>query len=304
MNEQVFRAATQAPPCGRWAQITLGVAVLTIFVPGTVQARPAERSRSQNVQRVHVANGLLTINVHEVHLSMLLEEIARQSGLALEGQASIAEWITVQFQQIRLEEGLRVIVDGQSYTLEYSLVTRNEGDIARVPTRLWIFRKGGGSRASRGPVDHEAQANLANVSIGLPRLRAVLEGADDRWDKWDATEALAERNSEVALPLLRFALADQDEDVRLAGVDALATLGGEGAAEALEIELRDRESWIREEAIEALEAVGGDRAAKSLVITLQDEDAKLRQQAVDVLGKLGSPTALQLLEHAWAVDKR
>ena len=186
MNEQVFRAATQVPPCGRWARMTLGVSVLAVFGRGTVQARPAKRSRSQNVQRVHVANGLLTINVHEAPLSTLLEEIARHSGLALEGQASIAEWITVQFQQIKLEEGLRVILEGQSYALEYLLVTHNEGNIARVPTRLWIFRKGGGSRASRGPVDHEAQANLANVNIGLPRLRAVLRLAailSGRWSR-------------------------------------------------------------------------------------------------------------------------
>ena len=134
MNAQGFRAAPQVPPCGKRARITLGVAVLAVFVPGTVQARLAERGRSQNVQLVHVANGLLTINVHEVPLSKLLKEIARHSGLALQGQASIAEWITVQFQQVRLEDGLRSILDGQSYALEYSLVTSDEDHIDLPPT--------------------------------------------------------------------------------------------------------------------------------------------------------------------------
>ena len=209
MHEQVLRAATRVPAGAKWARMIFGVALLAVFVPGAVQARTAERSRSQNAQLVHVANGLLTIDVHEASLRKLLEEVARQSGLTVEGQASIAEWITVQFQEIRLEEGLRLLLDDQSYALEYSLLTRGEGNIARVPTRLWIFRKGGGSRASSGSVGHEAQANLGNVSIDLPRLRAVLEGADDdRWDKWDAIEALAEsEHAEAALPLLRFALA-------------------------------------------------------------------------------------------------
>ena len=286
--------------------MTLGVVVLAVFVSGAAQAQPTESERSQNVQLVRVANGLLTLDVHEALLSDLIEEIARQSGLVLEGQTSLIERITAQFQQMRLDEALRVVLDGQSYALEYSLVAGDGGGLGRIPTRLRIFRREGGSRASSGPANHEDQANLGNVSIDLPRLAAVLEGPDDgdgQFDKWDAIEALGESGqAEGALPLLRFALADQDEDVRQAAVEALATLGGAGAAEALEIALRDQESWIREEAIEALEAIGGDRAAQSLVVALQDEDADLREQAVEALGELGGPTALQLLEYAWAAD--
>ena len=220
---------------------TLGVALLAAVVAGTVDARPAGRGRSQNVQLVHVSGGLLTVNVHEVPLSTLLEEIARHGGLALEGQASLAGRITVQFRQIRLEDGLRSILQGQSYALEYSLKTRDRSDIARVPTRLRVFGKAGGSRASSGPVEREAQASLGRLRVDLPRVRAVLGGADDVWDKWDAIAALAEsEHSAVALPLLRVALADQDEDMRLAAVEALAALGGDGAAAALEIALRDQ----------------------------------------------------------------
>ncbi|MCH7749745.1 MAG: HEAT repeat domain-containing protein [Acidobacteria bacterium] len=84
-------------------------------------------------------------------------------------------------------------------------------------------------------------------------MRAVLESADDPWDREDAVEALAESEQpDVAVPLLRMALTDRDEYVRLSAVEALATLGGDGAAEALELALRDEHSVIREEAIETL----------------------------------------------------
>ena len=285
--------------------MTLCVALLAVFLPFAAQAQPTESERSQNAQLVHAANGLLTLDVHEASLSDLLKEIARKSGLALEGQASLTERVTAQFQQMRLDEALRVVLDGQSYALEYSLVAPAGGGVTRVPTRLRIFQ-GGGSGASSGPGGRELEENLDNTSIDLPRLASVLEGADDvdgLFDKWDAIEALGESEpSEGGLPLLRFALADQDEDVRLAAVEALATFGGEGAAAALEIALRDQEDSIREEAIDALEAVGGERAEQSLAIALQDKDAFLREQAVEALGELGGPTALQLLEYAWAAD--
>ena len=155
--------------------MSLCVALLAVFVPGTVYARPVERGRSQNAQLVRVANGLVTIDVHEAPLSDLLEEITRQTGLALEGQASLTDRVTAQFQQMSLDEALRVVLDGQSYALEYSLVAPDGGDTARVPTRLRIFQKGGGSRASSGPGGHELEENLDNVSIDLGDVPAAVE---------------------------------------------------------------------------------------------------------------------------------
>ena len=73
--------------------LIFGVALLAAFMCGArvPQARPAEPERTPGAQLVHVANGLLTVNVRETSLKELLEEIARQSGLVLEGEASIAD---------------------------------------------------------------------------------------------------------------------------------------------------------------------------------------------------------------------
>ena len=279
---------------------------LTALIPacGALQARPTEPEHSQGVRLIHFADGLLTVNVRDARLSELLEEIARQSGLALQGHRSLADPITVELRQRPLEEGLRVILDDQSYALEYSLERRDEDrEIPRVPKGLAIFPKREHSDAQRGGVDHGGEAGLGDVSIDIPRLSGVLESSEDVGDREDAIDVLAESGRpEVVLPLIRFALMDRDEDVRLAAVEALATLGGQGAAEALEIPLRDEESGIREGAIDALAAIGTERAAQSLVIALQDEDADLRKQAIDALGEIGSPTALQILEYAWAGD--
>ena len=214
-----------------------GVALLAAFMCGArvPQARPAEPERTPGAQLVHVANGLLTVNVRETSLKELLEEIARQSGLVLEGEASIAERITIQLHQLHLEEGLRVILDGQSYALEYSLATRDEDrQIIRVPTRLRIFPRGDLSAAQREPVDREAEAGLGDASMDVPRLPAVLEDAAEARVNEEALEALAESGlRHVALPLVPFALTDRDEAVRQVA-DALGDIGGSTAVQPLE----------------------------------------------------------------------
>ncbi len=274
--------------------LIFGVALLAAFMCGlrVPQARPAEPERTRGVQLVHVANGLLTVNVRETSLKELLEEIARQSGLALEGEASIAERITVQFHQLHLEEGLRVILDGQSYALEYSLATRDEHrQSIRVPKRLRIFPKRDRSGAWRTPADHEGEAGLGDARVDVPRLPAVLEDAAEARVKEEALETLADSGlRHVVLPPVLFALADRDEGVRPGAIDALATLGGKEAAEALESAGRDEERSVREQAIQR-DSIDEDRAAG------------LPQQAVDDLGDTGGSTAVQPLELARAGDR-
>ena len=41
---------------------------------------------------------------------------------------------------------------------------------------------------------------------------------------------------------------------------------------------------------------------RSLTVALHDDDAGLRRRAVDALGHIASPSALQLLEYAFAAD--
>ena len=245
------------------------------------------------------------MNVRETSLKELLEEIARQSGLVLEGEASIAERITVQFHQLHLEEGLRVILDGQSYALEYSLSTRDEDlQIVRVPTRLRIFPRGDLSAAQREPVDREAEAGLGDARIDVPRPPAVLEDAGEARVKEEALETLAESGLRgAALPLIPFALADHDEAVRPGPVDPLPTLGGNEAAEAPESAGRDEESSVREQAIQpmALQLSGfaqaGDRdESVGADVVAQDHPGLVTISAVSALSSSELPESYALVD--------
>lgn len=303
MNERVPGTAFGAASRGHGVRVTLGIAVVAAFMLVSVSlwALTAEPGQVQSVHVVAVVDGLVTVHVRDALLSEVLDEIAGQTGLRIEGHASMADRITIELDQLSLEDALRLILDDQRYALYYVREALPDGETVRVPQRLRIFPDEADVRARSGSVDDTAEASLDADTIEASKMRTVLKSSDDPWDREDAVEALAESEQpDVAVPLLRVALTDRDEYVRLAAIEALATLGGDRAVEALEMALRDKDVVIREEAIETLEAIGGEQAARSLTVALQD--AHLREQAVDALGNIASPIALQFLEHAWAGD--
>ena len=254
---------------GHGLGVTLGIAVVAACLSVSVSslAQPAEPGRLQSAEVVAVVvdvvvvHGLVSVQVRDAPLNVVLDEIARQTGLRIEGHASIADRITIELDQVGLAEALRLILDDQRYVLEYAFeALPDAAEHVRVPQRVRIFPDDADAPARSGSVndDDTAEAGLDGDTIDVWQMRAVLESADDPWDREDAVEALAESEQpDVAVPLLRMALADRDEYVRLSAVEALATLGGDGAAAALEMALRDTESVIRKEAIETLEAIGG-----------------------------------------------
>jgi type II secretory pathway component HofQ len=56
--------------------------------------------------------------VKDVSLKELLEEISRQSGLSVVGSGSLDEKITIEFHNLPLDEGLRLILRHHSFALD------------------------------------------------------------------------------------------------------------------------------------------------------------------------------------------
>ncbi len=108
-----------------------------------VEIKDARAVASQNVSFIELKHDHLSVKVQDISLRELLEEIARQGGMPLEVNTSLEENITVQFHDLPLEEGLRQILQNQSFTLEYTEHTLKKGPwtISR-PTKLSIFPMG------------------------------------------------------------------------------------------------------------------------------------------------------------------
>ncbi len=262
-----------------------------------VQTQPSESARL-----IQFANDLLTVNVKDVSLKELLQEIARQSGLSVVGSGSLDERVTIEFHNLPLDEGVRLILRHHSFALAHAQQAPERGQAAVArPETLWIFSKKGKVYPSKTTVvdGNRHRDALKDVPRDIPRLQVALM-SEDSLEREDAVYALGESKRPEAVPLLSLALEDANEDVRKAAVDALEEIGGDEAAQALAIALRDEDSWVREEAVEALEEIGGDKATQVLAIALRDEDSSIREEAVEALGEIGGETAIDLLKQALA----
>ncbi len=262
----------------------------------------AKTQPTQSARVIHFANDHLTVKVQDVSLQELLQEIARQRGLALVLPGSFEDPITIEFHELRFDEGLRRILRHQSFAVEYSQQTRDErqSTVPR-PKKLWVF--------SKGDEDYLVQTTRVNGSSGQeaildsPRLPAN-PTSEDSGERQEAVEAptapLATIWGEEPARALAVALEDDNFWVRDAAVEALEELSGDEAARALATAVQNEETWIREAAVKALGKIGGDEAAYALAPALQDENSWIRWEAVEALGEVGGESAVRLLEQALA----
>ena len=245
---------------------------------------------SQSACFIQFSNDLLTVNVQDVPLKELLDEIARQSGLSVVGSGSLDEKITIEFHNLPLDEGMRLILSHHSFALAYAQQTPGERHL-NVP-KLWILPKAEkGYPIKTTVVDvNTRRGALKDVPTDIPSLQVALMSGDSS-EREDAVDALGESQRLEAVAVLRLALEDVDEDVREAAIDALEEIGGDEAAQALAIALEDEDSWVREEAVEALGEIGGETAIGLLEQALADQDESIRETAADILAERTAPKA-------------
>ncbi len=266
-----------------------------------VKITEAKTRPTQGARVIHFANDHLTVKVQDVSLHELLQEIARQTGLAIVLSGSLEDRITIQFHELPFDEGLRRILQHQSFALEYSQQTRDERQLtAPHPKKLWVF--------SKGDEDYPVQTTRVDGSSGQeatldsPRLQAA-PTSEDSGERKEAVEAPTDPATiwgEEPARAVANALEDDNFWVRDAAVEALGKLSGDEAARALATAVQNEETWIREAAVKALGKLGGDEAVYALAPALKDEDSWIRWEAVKALGEVGGKGAIFLLKRAMA----
>ena len=83
------------------------------------KATKTQTQQSQSALSIQFDNDLLTVKAKDIPLQELLQEIARQSGLSVEGSGLLEDKITIQFDRLALDEGLRLILCRYSFALVY-----------------------------------------------------------------------------------------------------------------------------------------------------------------------------------------
>lgn len=223
---------------------------------------------------VWFADGYLTVRVRDIPLGKLLDEIARQSGLAVVRHVALNRRVTLEFYRLSLEQALRRILRHRSFVLEYGVTQ---------PRSLWILPQGGEEYAHRDSIVESRETK--GIATRISMLQAALNSGDTE-QREEAALELGESGHAQAVALLTLALADRDEDVREAAVVSLAEIEGAEAVQALAIALHDQNPKVREEAIDALGEIGGEVAIGLLEQASADEVKFVRQAAAEVLDEL------------------
>src|SRR5215470_17395689 len=138
--------------------------------------------------------------------------------------------------------------------------------------------------APSAPVDAQLQRTLE-------RLLTQMRAGDD-----EGAAAALVAIGPAALPALRQALRDPDEDFRVSVLETAQKIGGAAAVGVLLAALTDADEDVRLTAVEGLGAVPDRRAvAPLLALYRRDDDQQVRYECLTSLGRIGDPAAAELL---------
>lgn len=232
--------------------------------------------------------GRLSVSVHKSSLEWVLEEISRKGGVAIMRAEGVGEErISIQFQNLPLDEGLRRILKDHDAFFFYGVEEtsagvreKSTGGKASAALRaLWVYPKG----QARGlaPVPPETWASTKEFEQKLtdpnPEVRAR------------AVYTLIERKGDQALDAVLQALIDRDDQVRTRALYGALSSGVDVPADFLsDLALHDKSSDVRFLALQGLAENPNARTVAELA--LGDPNEHVRLKAEEILLQLDSAT--------------
>ena len=218
--------------------------VLTLGATTQSQDSPRAPEGDSNVKGPEVycrlQRELLSVRAENAPLGDVLMAIARKNGfkrLRVLGNISLAQTISIDFQNIALDRGLQRILHGKNHSLVYTKTDMGTG-------------KGGA-------------AQLEEVII-------FGQGGTEQTAGFDLSEGRRSLPVETLKDLIQQALEGEEVMTRAKGVIALGESGDPAAIEPLTATLEDEDSYVREHAVEALGEIGGTKVIPPLERALLD----------------------------------
>lgn len=242
-----------------------------------------DRQRSQSDLIVCFNNGLVGVQTRKRTIGDVLDEMALQADFAMFLPVSVSERdVTVSFEPEPVEQAVRRVLQGTSFTARYS--TPMGGEAARL--------------AEIRVLAGEPTAMVSHPAAGRPgggSSEGLLHAVRDADDPGVRAQAIAQlvqsdKGVETRRTVIN-ALQDPAPEVRRAALDAAAELGsGAGTSAIARIARNDDDPDLRMQALRTLVAHDYPRGTAIAIIEIaaRDQDARVAALARELKAELGS----------------
>lgn len=275
---------------GRWSwrKTVLLIALLVLPSMGTWgQAQGPDQPSFE----LSVHDGLLSANITNAPLREVMAELARQVPLRVFVADDVSDDnISVTFENLPFETGLRRILQGKNYLLihERSPSPSAENGLSVAQIRVMPAGEAGplpeiGAEATPSPMDIPATVEQPQTSLAELMTEALQAEQPDA--RVDALQALVNRQQEGDVwPTIVAALGDQDPIVRRVALVLLEQAQASIPVEPLaRMALADPDAELRMEALRHLVEAQGEGALTYLQQAVQDPDPRVSAQARNLL---------------------
>lgn len=197
--------------------------------------------------RVNAASQLVTLDVKNAPLGDILTAIGQQAQLTISPSDPItSERLSLSFQGMPLEDALKRVLAGQSYTFTYK---QDQGREVLAGVRLFA-----NSGVAPFPVAASSPKTSVGPVVGSQTLPMPVARSWGRGESQINKEGAAPISDAVPLDDLKRSLSEaQDPARRSAILDAMANRGEEGpVAPALSTALSDSDEEVRTNALDLL----------------------------------------------------
>ena len=239
----------------------------------------ASRAGTSSRLAVSFKDGRLSVSVTNQPLAQVLSVISQKAMVAITGGGNLGreQRVTIQFQGLSLEEGLRRLLANYDAFFFYG------GDAsASGPTALkgvWVYPKGGGNGLEPVPADEWASTSeyRDKLSASDPAVRA------------DAIKTVVDREGDRARPAVLKALDDNNPEVRSSALNAALNDGVQISDDRLMDLAKDSSPDVRVLALGGL--AHGPVAREIATQARNDPDPHVRALAGEILGRLKASEA-------------
>ena len=270
MNEQSPKKLERSSVyCGPRQLAILFLLVLTLFLAPSVFAEP--------VLEVEWKGSYLNVVAESVPLSQVLQEVARTTGLEIQGLEGLEEDVSVRFSGLSLREGLKNLLEQVNHVILEKASPRG----GTQPFLVQIF--------GRGSLSSPRAIASKNREEGRKEADSTVDAAENdrpptRFESLERLVNDGQASESTVVSSLGEAAADKDMGTKRYAIQELTQREGPEAIEHLRQALRDPDPSVR---MMTLQSIGQTELSPQLLLLLQqatlDRDETVRSLASSLI---------------------